>query len=344
MQTGHRVYFADSRDMHHLDDESVDLTVTSPPYPMIEMWDDTFTKMNAAIGDALDAEEGQHAFDLMHDELAKTWNKVARVTKPGGTVCINVGDATRKIGDDFELYPNHTRIVDWFRSNGFRVLPAIHWRKPTNSAAKFMGSGMLPPNQYVTLETEYILVFRKAGNRSFDAKSDDRYESAYFWEERNRWFSDMWTDVNGAAQALDGDEMRDRSAAYPLAIPYRLINMYSVYGDTVLDPFWGTGTTSLAAMASARNSVGYELDDGFRQAFERQLENLPAVTERINKERLDNHRRFVQERQEQGEELSYESEQYGFPVTTQQERRLTLRMVNDISREDGTYHIDHGVQ
>ncbi len=329
--------------MYHVDDASVDLTVTSPPYPMIEMWDDAFSALNGDIRDALASKNGQQAFNLMHEQLAKTWEEVARVTKPGGTVCINIGDATRKLGETFQLYPNHTKIIEFFRNNGFRALPTIHWRKPTNSASKFMGSGMLPPNAYVTLETEYILVFTKGDNRSFDAHADTRYESAYFWEERNKWFSDVWTDVNGTLQALDNNRLRDRSAAYPMEIPYRLINMYSVYGDTVLDPFWGTGTTSLAAMASARNSIGYELDDGFKKEFERTLNALPAITERINRERVDRHRTFVEERENQGEEFSYESMHYGFPVMTKQERQIVLRTVETVQDEDGMYTIEHPV-
>ena len=119
-----------------------------------------------------------------------------------------------------------------------------------------MGSGMLPPNAYVTLEHEYVLLFRNGKrSREFEPGSERRYESAYFCEERNEWFSDLWEGVRGELRALAGDESCDRSAAYPFEIPYRLTCMYSVYGDTVLDPFWRTGTGSLATMVAGRNST-----------------------------------------------------------------------------------------
>ena len=130
-----------------------------------------------------------------------------------------------------------------------------------------MGSGMLPAGAYVTLEHEYILILRKGGKREFKKESDkqNRRESALFWEERNLWFSDIWFDIKGTPQTLGAQNLGDktarkRSGAYPFELAHRLINMYSVKGDRVLDPFLGTGTTMAAAMAAGRNSVGYEMD------------------------------------------------------------------------------------
>ena len=264
MQTSHHIVVDDSRELSHVATDEVELVVTSPPYPMIEMWDGLFDELNPEIGAALDAGDGRTAFDLMHAELEAVWSELRRVLVDGGILCINVGDATRTVADSFRVYPNHARVTESLEALGFEPLPDILWRKPTNSAAKFMGSGMLPPNAYATLEHEYILIFRNGTTaRTFPPGSERRYESAYFWEERNEWFSDVWTDIRGTLQSLDNGELRDRSAAYPFEVPYRLINMYSVYGDTVLDPFWGTGTTSLAAMIAGRNSIGYELQEEF---------------------------------------------------------------------------------
>jgi hypothetical protein len=155
---------------------------------------------------------------------------------------------------------------------------------------------MVPTNAYVTLEHEYILVFRKGPPREFEPGADRRYEAAYFWEERNRWFSDVWTDVTGDLQALDHDELRERSAAFPFEIPYRLINMYSVYGDTVLDPFWGTGTTTLAAMVAGRDSVGRERDPAFLERFADRVGDVPSLGRDVVAERLAAHRAFVADR------------------------------------------------
>ena len=189
MATTHRVTVGDARELA-LPDESVELVVTSPPYPMIEMWDDLFADLVPAAGEALDSGDGEAAFEAMHDALDAVWTELERVLVPGGIACINVGDATRTVGGRFRVYPNHARITDAFEGLGFDPLPDVLWRKPANSAAKFMGSGMVPPNAYVTLEHEYVLVFRKGARRSFEPGSTRRYESAFFWEERNRWFTD----------------------------------------------------------------------------------------------------------------------------------------------------------
>jgi len=344
METQHRVVVGDSRRLDDVKDGTVDLVVTSPPYPMIEMWDDVFSDLDPAIGDALDAGEGRRAFELMHEQLNAVWSEVSRVLRAGGIACVNVGDATRTVDGSFRVYGNHSRVVDAFEERGFDPLPEILWRKPTNSAAKFMGSGMLPPNAYVTLEHEYVLVFRNGGkSRSFEPGADRRYEAAYFWEERNQWFSDVWTGVRGGLQALEKGDLRERSGAYPFEIPYRLINMYSVYGDTVLDPFWGTGTTSLAAIAAGRNSVGYELDGEFAGVFEGRVAEAAELSRDVAEARLADHREFVAQRREDGEEFDYDAEHYDIPVTTKQERRIRLYVATDVREEDedGTYVVSH---
>ena len=340
METTHRAVVGDSREMSAIDDGEVDLVVTSPPYPLIEMWDETFAELNPAIDRRLASGAGREAFELMHAELAKTWEEVARVLTDGGIACINIGDATRKVGDSFERYPNHVRVTDWFTEHGFRALPDVLWRKPTNSAAKFMGSGMLPPNAYVTLEHEYVLIFRKGPRpRNFEPGSQRRYRAAYFWEERNRWFSDLW-EVRGERQAMEG-ETRTRSGAFPIEIPYRLVNMFSVYGDTVLDPFWGTGTTSLAAAVAGRDSVGYELAEEFTTAFGDRLDRSPSLSREIVGERIERHEEFVRERMENGEGLSYTAENYDFPVMTKQEREIQLYVVDGVRGGDGVHTVTH---
>jgi DNA modification methylase len=342
METTHRVVTGDSRSLSEVDDDSVELVVTSPPYPMIEMWDDLFSELDPAIGEALEAGDGQAAFARMHEELRKVWEEVSRVLVDGGIACINVGDATRTVDGSFRVFQNHSRVIDAFEALGFEPLPEILWRKPVNSGAKFMGSGMLPPNAYATLEHEYVLVFRNGkASRRFEPNSDRRYESAYFWEERNRWFSDVWTEVTGERQTIENGELRDRSAAYPFEIPYRLINMYSVYGDTVLDPFWGTGTTSLAAMIAARHSIGYELDEEFVRVFEETVENVPEHSREIVGQRLADHRAFVEERLADGKEFTYRADNYDFPVITKQEKPIQFYAAVELRTTNEGYEISH---
>ena len=342
METSHHVTVGDSRDLSALDDSSVELVVTSPPYPMVEMWDDLFARLDPAIGDHLGSGAGRAAFDSMHEQLEQVWAEVARVLVDGGIACVNVGDATRSVGGSFRVFQNHSRVVEAFEDLGFEPLPELLWRKPVNSGAKFMGSGMLPPNAYVTLEHEYILVFRNGtGSRGFEPGADRRYRAAYFWEERNRWFSDVWTDIRGRLQALEADGLRERSAAYPFEIPYRLVNMYSVYGDTVLDPFWGTGTTTLAAMVAGRNSVGRELETEFTEMFEERVADVPDYSREVVEQRLSAHREFVEQRRTAGESLAYEADNYAFPVTTRQEQQIQFFTVSNVQRETGVYEVDY---
>jgi DNA modification methylase len=342
METTHQIVSGDSRTLDQIADDAVELVVTSPPYPMIEMWDELFTDLNPAIAETLEDGDGQTAFEAMHAELDEVWTELERVLVDGGIACINVGDATRKLDDSFRVYQNHSRVIDAFERLGFEPLPEILWRKPVNSGAKFMGSGMLPPNAYVTLEHEYILVFRNGqSSRQFESGADRRYNAAYFWEERNTWFSDVWTDIRGELQHLEHSDLRERSAAFPFEIPYRLINMYSVYGDTVLDPFWGTGTTTIAALTAARNSIGYELDDEFVKVFRDRLDEIPALSRTVLEQRLADHRAFVDEKQAAGEELKYQAETYDFPVTTKQEQTIQFYSVADIEETAGQYRATH---
>ncbi|WP_227375608.1 DNA-methyltransferase [Haladaptatus halobius] len=337
METEHEIHVGDAS-QSSLPDDSIDLVVTSPPYPMIEMWDDLFAESNPAIESALAREDGDTAFELMHDELASVWAELARVLKPGGIAVINVGDATRKIDETFQLFPNHSRVLSRLRDCGLRPLPDILWRKPSNRLTKFMGSGMLPPNAYTALEHEYLLVFRNGDPRELEPGSNRRYEAAYFWEERNEWFSDLWVEVRGEIQELDHDDLRERSAAFPFELPYRLVSMFSVYGDTVLDPFWGTGTTSLAAMVAGRNSVGYELEAEFTGVFEQRVESVPELSRDIVGTRLDDHREFVREHDGT---LKYDSRHYDFPVKTAQERDIRFYEVTDVARTGTRFVATH---
>jgi DNA modification methylase len=303
---------------------------------MIEMWDGSFASQNPEIGEALSNDDSRYAFELMHMVLDEVWKECDRVLHDGGIACINIGDATRTIGKKFQLFPNHARIISAFLDLGFSNLPNIIWRKQTNAPNKFMGSGMLPPGAYVTLEHEFILVFRKGNKRKFPVgEKPNRRESSYFWEERNQWFSDLW-DFKGASQILSENGIRKRSGAYPFEIPYRLINMFSVRGDTIVDPFLGTGTTMLASIASGRHSVGYELESDFHDIIQENLlstANLNSINDTV-RQRILNHKRFIERRiQEKGKSsIKYQNEFFGFPVMTRQEKKLFLQFIKAVEK------------
>jgi site-specific DNA-methyltransferase (cytosine-N4-specific) len=305
---------------------------------MIEQWDDLFRELDPEIDAALTDGDGRTAFERMHDLLADAWAEIQRVLVDGGIACINVGDATRTVAGQFRMYPNHARITEHVTELGFHQLPGVLWRKPTNSPTKFMGSGTLPPNAYVTLEHEHVLVFRNGGKRSFDPGAERRYGASYFWEERNQWFSDLWEDLDAAPQIASESTPRDRRAAFPVELPFRLISMYSVYGDTVLDPFWGTGTTTLAAMASARNSVGIEAKPGLPERFGSRVADVVEWSRERARRRLTEHREFVAERDESTE---YDAQHYDFGVVSKQERQVRVYTVEDVEHVSGGYHVTH---
>ena len=167
------------------------------------------------------------------------------------------------------------------------------------------------------MEHEYILIFRKGNKRVFATPEEkqNRMLRSFFWEERNSWFSDIW-DFKGARQQTKNKKLRSRSAAFPILLPFRLINMYSVYGDTVLDPFLGTGTTMLAAMATGRDSIGYEIDQNFSIPIKNRIVEEMNKLNNYNVDRISNHLNFIQTCTQEKKALKYNNKYFRFPVMT----------------------------
>jgi len=213
---------------------------------MIPQWDALFR--------ALGAED----YEGMHRVLSGAWSECRRTLVPGGILAINIGDALRSLGGEFRLWPNAAETLVSATRLGLVPLPYVLWKKPTNRPNAFLGSGFLPPNAYVTLDCEYVLLFRNGPLRHFPAHDPHRLASRFSRAERDRWFSQVWDDIRGARQ----ESPRGRSGAFPPELAERLVRMFSVEGDTVLDPFAGTGTTLWAAARWGRQAVGVEWDDG----------------------------------------------------------------------------------
>ena len=335
--TTHKIINCNSNNMKDIENKSIHLIVTSPPYPMIQMWDNLFSEQNKSIAEDLSKGNALNAFNKMHLILNSVWDECDRVLIDNGFICINIGDATRTINDKFQLFSNHTAIISHFISKGYSVLPDIIWRKQSNAPNKFMGSGMYPAGAYVTYEHEYILVFRKGGKREFKGVGKElRQKSAFFWEERNVWFSDLW-EVKGTSQVISASKSsRERSAAYPFEIPYRLVNMYSAEGDTVLDPFAGLGTTNLACMAANRNSIGIEVE---KDIADLAIDTINVSASDLNKiidARINRHLEFIEGLPSDKRERCYKNVPHGFDVKTKQETAIKIDRVVSVAKEDFT--------
>jgi len=242
------VYLADSRAMPEVATESIGLVVTSPPY-----WHLKDYGAPNQIG------YGQSLHEYLYD-LARVWQECWRVLQPGRRLCINIGDqfARATIYGNYKVIPLHAEIIAQCETIGFDYLGAIIWQKKTtmrpSGGAVIMGSYPYPPNGIVELDYEYILIFRKPGKGEATPLLA-REASALTRDEWKTYFSGHWQ--------FAGERQIHHEAMFPEELPKRLIRMFSFVGDTVLDPFVGSGTTLKVALELSRNAVGYEIQPEF---------------------------------------------------------------------------------
>lgn len=248
----------DSRQMPEVKNRSIHLVVTSPPYWTLKKYPEN----PAQLGNIRD-------YKLFLDELDNVWKECYRVLVPGGRLCAVVGDvchARRKYGRH-KLTPFHADTIRRCVNIGFDYLAPIIWYKIANVCTEmnrpsyFLGKPYLP-NAIIKNDIEYILIFRKPGEYRHPTEEQLK-KSRIPKEEFSEYFRQIWT--------LPGESTKEHPAPFPLDIPLRLIKMFSYVGDTVLDPFLGTGTTTLAAMMLGRNSIGYEIESNY----------VPVVKERL---------------------------------------------------------------
>jgi DNA modification methylase len=251
-----KVYLGDSRVMTEVADAGVDLAVTSPPY-----WHIKDYGVPGQIG------YGQSLHEYLKD-LYRTWRECFRVIRPGGRLCINVGDqfARAAVYGRYKVIPLHAEFINQCEDRGFDFLGAIIWQKKTtmnpSGGATVMGSYPFPPNGIVEIDYEFILIFKKPGPSkkvSPEIKAASKLTKAE-WKE---YFAGHWH-FGGARQV--GHE-----AMFPEELPRRLIKMFSFVGDTVLDPFLGSGTTVKAALDLGRNAVGYEINPAFLEPLSQKI-------------------------------------------------------------------------
>jgi modification methylase len=256
----------DARNLDWIGDESVHLVVTSPPYWTLK----EYNKHPGQLGDVAD-------YEKFMDELDKVWSHCYRVLVKGGRLVCVVGDvciARRRNGGRHMVVPLHADISVRCRRIGFDYLTPIMWHKITNAAyevengSSFLGKPY-EPNAIIKNDIEYILMLRKHG--AYRKPTDEQRKlSRISKEDHARWFRSMWTDVPGASTSK-------HPAPFPLELATRLVRMFSFTGDTVLDPFAGTGTTLLAATQHQRNAIGVEVDPHYlRMARNRLHADLSA--------------------------------------------------------------------
>jgi DNA modification methylase len=247
--TRHDLYRMDSREIHSIPDESVHLVLTSPPYWTLK----EYRESEGQLGHVEDYSE-------FLDGLDKIWEHCYRLLVPGGRLICVVGDvclSRRMNGGRHTVVPLHSSIQVRCRKIGFDNLAPIIWHKISNAAYEVEnGSGFLgkpyEPNAVIKNDIEFILMLRKHGGYRSPSVTT-RVLSVISTENYQKWFQQIWTGLTGAST-------KKHPAPYPLELAERLVRMFSFVGDTVLDPFLGTGTTSLAAANWGRNSIGIEVD------------------------------------------------------------------------------------
>ncbi len=259
--TNHVMNLGDARQLDWIPSESVHLVVTSPPYFNLKRYNESEGQLGH-----LDDYEG------FHNELDKVWQHCFRALVPGGRLVCNVGDvcvARRKNNGRHLVLPLHADISIRTRQLGFDYLTPILWHKIANAQFEATGNGggflgkPYEPNAIVKNDVEYILMLRKPGGYR-KPTDEQRATSRLSKQEQSEWFQPIWTGLTGAST-------KTHPAPYPIELAYRLIRMFSFTGDTVLDPFNGTATTSLAAYKANRNSIGNELDPEYFEIGRRRL-------------------------------------------------------------------------
>jgi len=251
-----KIIIGDSRQMIEIEDESIDLIVTSPPY-----WHIKDYGITGQIG------YGQSLHEYLRD-LYRVWSECFRVLKPGRRLCINIGDqfARSIVYGCYKIIPLHAEVIAQCEEIGFDYMGAIIWQKKTTmnttGGANVMGSYPYPPNGMIEIDYEFILIFKKPGNQ--EKKSQEiKEKSKLSLEEWKLYFSGHWN-FGGAKQIK-------HEAMFPEELPKRLIKMFSFVGETVLDPFLGSGTTVKVALELQRNAIGYEINEDFLEVIKEKI-------------------------------------------------------------------------
>ena len=257
--TDHKIVFGDSRSLNQIKNKSVQLIVTSPPYWQLK---DYGTDDQIGFNDS---------YEEYINNLNLVWSECNRVLANGCRLCINIGDqfARSVYYGRYKVIPIRTEIIRFCESLGMDYMGAIIWQKTTtmntSGGGAIMGSFPFPRNGILKIDYEFILIFKKLGTPP-KVTPEQKQKSILSKEEWNKYFSSHWN-FNGVKQL-------GHIAMFPEELPKRLIKMFSFVGETVLDPFAGSGTTSLAAMKLGRNSISYEINHDFLTVMKERFSSL----------------------------------------------------------------------
>lgn len=258
MNTKHTLVTGDSRNLSLIPDKSVHLIITSPPYWQLKDYGN-------------DNQIGFHdSYEGYINNLNMVWSECNRILHDGCRLCINIGDqfARSVYYGRYKVIPIRTEIIRFCETLGMDYMGAIIWQKQTTmnttGGGAIMGSFPYPRNGILKIDYEFILIFKKQGKAPAPSLEQKKL-SEMTKEEWNTYFASHWT-FGGAKQ--DG-----HIAVFPEELPHRLIKMFSFAGETVFDPFMGSGTTALAARNLQRNSLGYEINPDFVDFYKQKVDN-----------------------------------------------------------------------
>ena len=309
--TEHRIIFGDSRALNQIEDKSVQLIITSPPYWQLK---DYGTDNQIGFNDS---------YEDYINNLNLVWKECNRVLADGCRLCINIGDqfARSVYYGRYKVIPIRTEIIRFCESLGMDYMGAIIWQKQTtmntSGGGAIMGSFPYPRNGILKMDYEFILLFKKLGNAPKPTK-EQKEQSAMTKEEWGQYFSSHWN-FNGVKQT-------GHIAMFPEELPKRLIKMFSFVGETVFDPFAGSGTTSLAAKNLGRNSIGYEINKEF----------APLIKEKLcsNQLVLGDESRVVFCEDEKGKNWSFEQLPYIFHDPHKMDKKIDVKKLQFGSKID----------
>ena len=254
--TNHKIYFGDSRALNKIEDKSVQLIITSPPY-----WQLKDYGSNNQIG-------FNNSYEEYINNLNLVWMECERILSEGCRLCINIGDqfARSVYYGRYKVVPIRTEIIRFCETLKMDYMGAIIWQKATtmntSGGGAVMGSFPYPRNGILKIDYEFILIFKKLGNPP-KPTLEQKQNSAMTKEEWNQYFSSHWN--------FSGVKQSEHIAMFPAELPKRLIKMFSFFGETIFDPFLGSGTTTLAAKNLGRNSIGYEINKEFESIIKEKL-------------------------------------------------------------------------